>query len=267
MSFGSSSRPHDRVQACARRGRLLTRAGDRGARRAGRRPGDGARDRRRVPQPARTDGRAGSGPRRARSAPSRTRFPWMPGGASLPLARLVLREPLFAESVPGHVVPGQLSGYGSTQEGLRALAAATGEIGVQEEPPGSNDGPRIAQYRAATAGAASTPGRWCAYFVSWAAAQAGVAARRLRPGLRRGLADPRLGRAHGPSRPGRRAAAAGRPDPLRLPARRHRRVGRPRRPADDRRGQPLGSRRAGRAERRRGHRLRPLLTPRKETLK
>lgn len=57
--------------------------------------------------------------------------------------------------------------------GLRALAAATAEIGVQEEPPGSNDGARIAAYRAAVQG--SAPGvPWCAYFVSWAAAQAGV---------------------------------------------------------------------------------------------
>ena len=62
--------------------------------------------------------------------------------------------------------------YGS-EDGLRALSAAAGELGVQEEPPGSNDGPRIAQYRAAS-GAEATPGRWCAYFVSWAAAQAGA---------------------------------------------------------------------------------------------
>ena len=57
--------------------------------------------------------------------------------------------------------------------GARALAAAEGEVGVAEVPPGSNDGPRIADYRSAVAGAA--PGEpWCAYFVSWAAAQAGT---------------------------------------------------------------------------------------------
>jgi hypothetical protein len=86
-------------------------------------------------------------------------LPWMPGGASQPSAA---------------AYPAQPSGYGASQAGLRALAAAAGEIGVQEEPPGSNDGPRIAQYRTATAGAADTPGRWCAYFVSWAAARAGA---------------------------------------------------------------------------------------------
>ncbi len=57
--------------------------------------------------------------------------------------------------------------------GLRTLAAATAELGVQEEPPGSNDSPRIAAYRTAVEG--SAPGvPWCAYFVSWASAQAGV---------------------------------------------------------------------------------------------
>jgi hypothetical protein len=62
---------------------------------------------------------------------------------------------------------------GGDTPGTRALAIAQGEIGVAEEPPGSNDSPRIAEYRTATAGAyAGAP--WCAYFVSWAAAQAGA---------------------------------------------------------------------------------------------
>ena len=53
------------------------------------------------------------------------------------------------------------------------LAAVRPEVGQAEQPPGSNDSPRIAQYRQATAGAPG-PGPWCAYFVSWAARQAGV---------------------------------------------------------------------------------------------
>jgi hypothetical protein len=68
-----------------------------------------------------------------------------------------------------------LSAYGvfGDTPGRRALAAAQREIGVREEPPGSNDAPRIAEYRTATAG--SAPGvPWCAYFVSWAAARAGA---------------------------------------------------------------------------------------------
>jgi hypothetical protein len=57
--------------------------------------------------------------------------------------------------------------------GMRTLQAAQREVGVVEDPPGSNDGARIADYRAAVAG--SMPGvPWCAYFLSWAAAQAGV---------------------------------------------------------------------------------------------
>jgi hypothetical protein len=93
-------------------------------------------------------------------------LPWMPGGPSLPVPA---SPPSFPSPSYGAISPL----YGSWPAGLRALAAASGELGVQEEPPGSNDGVRIAQYRAAS-GAEATPGRWCAYFVSWAAAQAGA---------------------------------------------------------------------------------------------
>jgi hypothetical protein len=61
---------------------------------------------------------------------------------------------------------------GGTAAGRAALAAAQAEVGVAEQPPGSNDAPRIAQFRQATAG--SGVGPWCAYFVSWAARQAGA---------------------------------------------------------------------------------------------
>ena len=56
--------------------------------------------------------------------------------------------------------------------GAGALAAAAGEVGQAEQPPGSNDSPRIAEYRSAVPGGPVGP--WCAYFVSWAAQQAGV---------------------------------------------------------------------------------------------
>ena len=59
-----------------------------------------------------------------------------------------------------------------TNAGLTALQVAQTQEGVTEQPPGSNDGPQIAQYRTATQGAyAGAP--WCAYFVSWCAAEAG----------------------------------------------------------------------------------------------
>jgi hypothetical protein len=61
---------------------------------------------------------------------------------------------------------------GGTNAGRAALAFAQAEVGQAEQPPGSNDSPRIAQYRQATAG--SGVGPWCAYFVSWAARQAGT---------------------------------------------------------------------------------------------
>jgi hypothetical protein len=62
---------------------------------------------------------------------------------------------------------------GGTGAGQAMLAAVRGEVGQAEQPPGSNDSPRISQYRQATAGAPG-PGPWCAYFVSWAARQAGA---------------------------------------------------------------------------------------------
>jgi CHAP domain len=57
--------------------------------------------------------------------------------------------------------------------GSAVLAAAESQVGQTEQPPGSNDGPAIATYRTAVAGA--QPGEpWCAYFASWAAQQAGT---------------------------------------------------------------------------------------------
>ncbi len=61
---------------------------------------------------------------------------------------------------------------GNAGTGQRIAALATAELGVAEQPPGSNDAPRIATYRTATAG--SGVGPWCAYFTSWVAQQAGV---------------------------------------------------------------------------------------------
>jgi hypothetical protein len=61
---------------------------------------------------------------------------------------------------------------GSGTVGDRIVAIAQREVGVAEQPPGSNDHPRIAQYRTATAGSMVAP--WCAYFTSWAAREAGA---------------------------------------------------------------------------------------------
>jgi hypothetical protein len=66
---------------------------------------------------------------------------------------------------------GPASGGGGA--GAQIVALAQQEVGVAEQPPGSNDSPRIAEFRAATDGAPG-PGPWCAYFTSWAAKQAGV---------------------------------------------------------------------------------------------
>lgn len=75
----------------------------------------------------------------------------------------------FANVLQGAMPTGALAGGGSPADAICSIAA--GEVGVSEQPPGSNDSPRIAQYRTATAG--SGVGPWCAYFVSWVARQAG----------------------------------------------------------------------------------------------
>ena len=65
--------------------------------------------------------------------------------------------------------------------GVSQPAGPAGQAIVQPRPQrgrrrraaaGSNDAPRIGQYRQATAG--SGVGPWCAYFTSWAAREAGV---------------------------------------------------------------------------------------------
>jgi hypothetical protein len=70
----------------------------------------------------------------------------------------------------GSTIPGSTQANGGS--GARVAAVAETQIGQAEQPPGSNEGAAIAEYRGATAGA--MPGEpWCAYFASWAARQAG----------------------------------------------------------------------------------------------
>jgi CHAP domain len=95
---------------------------------------------------------------------------------------------------------------GGTGAGRAALAAAQAEVGQAEQPPGSNDSPRIAFYRQATAGAGVGP--WCAYFVSWAARQAGAPLGDQGQGF--GLVDDVWAWAE---RTGRTIPAGGRPEP------------------------------------------------------
>jgi CHAP domain len=56
--------------------------------------------------------------------------------------------------------------------GLAAVEAARTQVGQTEMPPGSNESPRITEYRSAVQGAVVGP--WCADFASWCAAQAGT---------------------------------------------------------------------------------------------
>jgi CHAP domain len=60
----------------------------------------------------------------------------------------------------------------ASSPGLAAIEAARTQVGQAEMPPGSNESPRITEYRSAVQGAVVGP--WCADFASWCAAQAGT---------------------------------------------------------------------------------------------
>ena len=97
-----------------------------------------------------------------------------PGTGSATASAAALGGPgSFASALQGALPPGVVAGPGfpGASPGNAICTIAAGEVGQGEQPPGSNDSPRIAQYRAATAG--SGVGPWCAYFASWAARQAG----------------------------------------------------------------------------------------------
>ncbi|HWH14994.1 MAG TPA: CHAP domain-containing protein, partial [Miltoncostaeaceae bacterium] len=84
----------------------------------------------------------------------------------------VVITPLATAPAAPSAAVAAMPGAGAGPVGQRLVAIAEAELGVREQPPGSNDGPRIAEYRTATRGAGVGP--WCSYFVSWVGAQAGV---------------------------------------------------------------------------------------------
>jgi hypothetical protein len=94
------------------------------------------------------------------------------GAGATTFATMLQGQSLSATPAGAAGATGTPLGFSGATAGQRTLALAQAEIGVTEQPPGSNDGPRIAEYRGSTAG--SGVGPWCGYFVSWAAQQAGV---------------------------------------------------------------------------------------------
>ena len=81
----------------------------------------------------------------------------------------------FATMLNQAGVPSPVAGVasGAGTPGAKMVALAQAEVGVKEQPPGSNDSPRIAEFRTSTEGAPG-PGPWCSYFTSWLAKSAGV---------------------------------------------------------------------------------------------
>jgi len=102
------------------------------------------------------------------AAPSGASFQAMLGAQTDAVAPTGLGTPATANAA---FTPG-IAAAGSGGGPMAMVQAAAAEVGQTEQPPGSNDSPRIAEYRSATAG--SGVGPWCAYFTSWAARQAGI---------------------------------------------------------------------------------------------
>jgi len=117
-----------------------------------------------APPPAATPTTTAAGPVASAAAPSQlSAFTTTPNFASL------LSGATATAGTSSLLAPTTLTGGTA---GQRMVQLAQAEVGQAEQPPGSNDSPRIAQYRTATAG--SGVGPWCAYFASWAAQQAGA---------------------------------------------------------------------------------------------
>jgi CHAP domain-containing protein len=102
------------------------------------------------------------------ATPSSDDFATMLRTAAVPGATPVTTT---ATGAAGAVAP--VAAPAGNSPAARMVAMAQAEVGQAESPPGSNNSPRIAQYRSATAGAPG-PGPWCAYFTSWLARGAGV---------------------------------------------------------------------------------------------
>jgi hypothetical protein len=100
----------------------------------------------------------------AAAAPATTPF----GGA----LQGALGAPGQADATRATMAMTPLAGGTPAGQGMVRLAQQELQAGVAEQPSGSNDAPRIAQYRQATAG--SGVGPWCAYFTSWAAREVGA---------------------------------------------------------------------------------------------
>jgi hypothetical protein len=102
---------------------------------------------------------------------STTAAPSSDGFATMLRTASITGPPAAGVGATGAVAPAAAPAGNSPA--ARMVALAQGEVGQAEQPPGSNNSLRIAQYRTATAGAPG-PGPWCAYFTSWLARSAGV---------------------------------------------------------------------------------------------
>jgi hypothetical protein len=65
-------------------------------------------------------------------------------------------------------------GPGHLHAGSTPLDVALGELGVKEDPPGSNRGPRVDEYIRSGGGDPTKKLAWCVYFIRWCHRQCGI---------------------------------------------------------------------------------------------
>lgn len=103
-------------------------------------------------------------------------FGWQAGRIGKPARELVRRiqQHAFPKQAPTGLFDTRTLALLFPQKpiGIRALAIAEKELGVTEQPPNSNSGPRVREYQSSTnPGVTGFP--WCASFVTWCLRQAG----------------------------------------------------------------------------------------------
>lgn len=95
-----------------------------------------------------------------------------PTASSTSFSQLLNQASASSTLLPGASPIAPATTTGASPAALAAVAAARTQVGQAEMPPGSNESPRISEYRSAVQGAVVGP--WCADFASWCAAQAGI---------------------------------------------------------------------------------------------
>jgi hypothetical protein len=96
----------------------------------------------------------------------------LPVRPSAPIAAPASGPPRTSFAAELQAAAGATGVPAGAKRGAGMVNLARAEVGQREAPMGSNDSPRIAEYRSAVPGGPVGP--WCAYFASWVSKQNGT---------------------------------------------------------------------------------------------